>query len=245
MSLSEQLLTARTEGKPLSLAEIQPPATMAEVYGVQQAVSRALGAIGGWKVGAAGPEAAPSGAPLPLAGILPSGAVLGPAFTDRLVESEIAFTLGTDLPPREAPYGREEILAAIGSCHPVIEVVQWRLKGFPNIPEALKLADGIGHGALIVGEAIADWQSIDFPQLAVTQEITGCPVKQATGNPAGDMIRLIAWLADEGAVWSGGLKAGQIVTCGSWTGALPAPAGGTATTHFAGTEPVRVSFSAA
>lgn len=245
MSLSQQLLTARNDGKALPLAAVAAPATMAEAYAVQHEIAEALGTIGGWKVGAAGPEAAPSGAPLPASGILPSGAVLGPDFTDRLIESEIAFTLGADLPPRAAPYGQEEILAVIASCHPVIEVVQWRIEGGMTASPLLKLADAVGHGALIVGEAIEDWQVMDFPNLAVTQEISGTPPQRATGNPAGDMIRLIAWLADEGAVWSGGLKAGQIVTCGSWTGALPAPAGAEVATRFAGTKAVTVSFRAA
>ncbi|GAB0117695.1 2-keto-4-pentenoate hydratase [Acidisoma sp. 7E03] len=245
MSLSDQLLTARSSGRMLSPSEIPAVSSAAEAYAVQQAVTRALGPIGGWKVGAAGSEAPPSGAALPRSGILPSGTTLGADFTDRLVESEIAFLIGRDLAPRDTPYSRTEVVAAIASCHPVIEVVQWRIPGWESASPMLKLADSIGHGALILGEAIADWQSIDFATLTVAQEITGAPVKHATGNPAGDMIRLIAWLADEGAVWSGGLRAGQIVTCGSWTGALPAPAGGTATTHFAGTQPVRVSFSAA
>ncbi|HTH99667.1 MAG TPA: 2-keto-4-pentenoate hydratase [Acidisoma sp.] len=244
MTLTEQLLAARKKGDPLPLSAIERPATNAEGYVVQREISRALGAIGGWKVGAAGPDAPVSGAPLPASGILLSGAVLGPEFTDRLIESEIAFRLGRDLPPRPTPYAREEILAAIGSCHPVIEVVQWRVEGFPDIPDALKLADGIGHGALIVGEAIENWQALDFPALSVTQEIADTEPKRGIGNPAGDMIRLIAWLADEGAVWSGGLKAGQIVTCGSWTGALPAPAGAAVQVSFAGIAPVTVSFSA-
>lgn len=243
MTLTEELLTARKEGKALPLAAIEAPATPAAAYAVQQEISRTLGPIGGWKVGAAGPDAPVSGAPLPASGILPSGAVLGAAFTDRLIEAEIAFRLAQDLPPRAAPYARDEILAAIGSCHPVIEVVQWRLEGFPAIPDNLKLADGIGHGALIVGEAIANWQALDFPSLAVTQEIAGAPPKTGQGNPAGDMIRLIAWLADEGAVWSGGLRAGQIVTCGSWTGALPAPAGTAVAVRFAGIAPVTLRFS--
>lgn len=245
MTLTEQLLTARQDGKALSPTAVAAPATMEAAYAVQQEISRTLGAIGGWKVGAAGPEAGISGAPLPASGILASGAVLGPAFTDRLIESEIAFRLAQDLPPRGAPYAREEIMAAIGSCHPVIEVVQWRVEGFPNISDALKLADGIGHGALIVGAAIDNWQALDFPTLAVTQEIAGTAAKHGTGNPAGDMIRLITWLADEGAVWSGGLRAGQIVTCGSWTGALPAPAGAAVRVSFAGITPVTVSFGLA
>ena len=32
------------------------------------------------------------------------------------------------------------------------------------------------------------------------------------------MLPLITWLANTGATWAGGLKAGQVVTTGSWTG---------------------------
>ena len=32
------------------------------------------------------------------------------------------------------------------------------------------------------------------------------------------MVRLVAWLANVGTHWAGGLKAGQVVTTGSWTG---------------------------
>ena len=48
--------------------------------------------------------------------------------------------------------------------------------------------------------------------------VDGQEIKTAVANPAGDMIRLIQWLADVGTHWAGGLKAGQYVTCGSWTG---------------------------
>ena len=241
-SLSDRLLAARVSGERLALTPAEQPESMGAAYAVQQAVTRALGPIGGWKVGAAGPEAAPSGAALPASGILPSGAELGPDFTDRLVESEIAFRVAHDLPPRDRAYGRDEVIAAIGSCHPVIEVVQWRLRDHATASAALKLADSVGHGALIVGEAIANWQEIDFPSLGVTQEIEGEPAKTAVGNPAGDMIRLIAWLADEGAVWAGGLRAGQIVTCGSWTGALPAGNGAAVSVTFQGIAPVLLRF---
>jgi 2-keto-4-pentenoate hydratase len=244
-ALAGKLLEARKSGVPILMTEAERPQTEAAAYLVQATVTAALGPIGGWKVGAAGPEALPSGAPLPAAGILPPGTELDVSFTDRLVESEIAFRLGQDLPPRETPYGREEIIAAIASCHPVIEVVQWRIRDYATAPAPMKLADSVGHGALIVGAAIEGWQEVDFPQLHVKQEIEGQPPKQAQGNPAGDMIRLIAWLADEGAVWAGGLKAGQIVTCGSWTGALPAASGAAVHVTFAGMPPVVVRFAGA
>jgi len=40
------------------------------------------------------------------------------------------------------------------------------------------------------------------------------------GNPAGDPLRLLAWLANEGAHSLGGLRAGQWVTTGSCTGTV-------------------------
>jgi 2-keto-4-pentenoate hydratase len=161
-----------------------------------------------------------------------------------LVEAEIAFRIARDLPPRETAYSRDEVLAAIGSCHPVVEVVQWRIQGWAAAPAILKLADSLGHGGLVVGEPVPDWQAIDFTSLQVTQEIAGQAPKQGSGNPAGDMIRLIAWLADEGAVWAGGLKAGQIVTCGSWTGITEAAAEAPVTVTFTGFAPLTLSFQA-
>ncbi len=39
-------------------------------------------------------------------------------------------------------------------------------------------------------------------------------------NPAGDPLRLLVWLANEGARSLGGLRAGQWVTTGSCTGTV-------------------------
>jgi 2-keto-4-pentenoate hydratase len=240
--LIARLLEARRGGTTIAVAAEAVPPGEAAAYAVQRAVARTLGPIGGWKVGAGGPEAPPSAAPLPASGIMAAPAILPAAYSDRLVEAEIAFRLGADLPPRAAPYTRAEVLAAIASCHPVVEVVQWRIQDWRPAPATLKLADHSGHGALVVGEALPAWAAVDFATLGVTQAIEGQASKQGIGNPAGDMIRLIAWLADEGAVWAGGLKAGQIVTCGSWTGITEAAAGAQVTVTFAGFSPVVLRF---
>ncbi len=104
------------------------------------------------------------------------------------------------------------------------------------------LADLIQHGALIIGAPIANWRELDYSAMTIHQTATDTPDRQHTGNPAGDMIRLIAWLADHGAVWAGGLKAGQIVTCGSWTGKSFPPPGSRAVAQFSGADPVIVEF---
>ncbi len=231
--------------EPLAdLPEPLRPTTEADAYAIQAALIAKLGGgIGGWKVGAPGPDAPPTCAPLPLANLLASPASL-PAerFTLRGVESEIAFRLATDLPPRDQPYTHHEILAAIAAAHPLIEVLQSRFTDPDAVTPLANLADLIQHGALIIGPPIADWRAVDYAAMTIHQTATGTPDRERTGNPAGDMIRLIAWLADHGAVWAGGLKAGQIVTCGSWTGkSFPSP-GSRAVAQFSGADPVIVEF---
>ena len=80
------------------------------------------------------------------------------------------------------------------------------------------LADSLSHHGLVWGDPIPDWDSIDYDAETVRVLVDGSEVKQGRGNPAGDMLRLLVWLANEGAVAFGGLKAGQFVTTGSWTG---------------------------
>ena len=199
-------------------AGLSPP-DEAGAYAVQRRVSEALGPIGGWKVGASGPTAAPNCAPLPASGIHPSpGRFTASAHALRGVEAEIAFRLGADLLPRAEPYGRNEVIAAIAYCLPAIEVLDSRFTN-PDAQDKLAvLADFSTHGGFVFGQPAVDWQGIDFTRETVRLLVDGQPIKTATANPAGDMFRLMQWLADTGARWAGGLRAGQYVTCGSWTG---------------------------
>ena len=43
-------------------------------------------------------------------------------------------------------------------------------------------------------------------------------VERTGSNTSGDLLRLLPWLANEGAARTGGLSAGQWITTGSWTG---------------------------
>lgn len=195
------------------------PVSEAQAYEVQRRVSEGMGAIGGWKVGASGPDAPPTCAPMPAAGVAPSPARLSAQkFTLRGVEAEIAFRLGADLPPRALAYSRAEIVAAIACCVPAIEILQSRLADPDTQPRLAVLADASTHGGFVYGPPAADWQGIDFASEGVRLVVDGTVVKTSRANPGGDMVRLLQWLADKGAHWAGGLRAGQYVTCGSWTG---------------------------
>ncbi len=220
MDAADLLLAARHDpAKRLAdLPDAVRPTELAAAYAIQHRIMGALGAIGGWKVGAPGPEAPPLCAPLPASGIMPSPARL-PSAMHRMrgIEAEVAFRIGRDLPPKSKPYSREEVMAAMGTAHPAIEALESRYLDMDKVAMPSNVADSQGHGAFIHGAGRADWQTIDFAKETVEQAIDGAAIER-TGNPAGDMVRLVVWLANVGSVWSGGLKAGQFVTCGSWTG---------------------------
>ena len=213
------LAAARRDPSTRPAALPEPPRDAASAYFIQHAVMAGLGPIGGWKVGSPHPTGPFTCAPLPASHVSPSPARADQAeCPDRGVEAEIAVRLGTDLPPRDAAYTREDILAAIASAHPAIELLQSRFQNVDAVDPLSALADSLSHWGLVWGEAIPDWQSVDLARESVRVLVDGTEIKRGVGNPAGDMIRLVVWLANEGARWAGGLKAGQFVTTGSWTG---------------------------
>ena len=231
MSIAAAALLAARDGPRLRELP-ERPRILADAIAIQRRVSDALGPIGGWKVGAAHPDAPPSCAPMPTAGIHASPGSL-PAARERWVEAEVAFRLGTDLPARARPYARAEIEAALTSAHPAIEWLEQRFVDPAAVDPLSLLADGLGHGGFVWGPPTAAWQNLPFAGMNVMQTV-GEATLTAIGNPAGDMIRLVQWLADLGATWAGGLRAGQFVTCGSWTGKTALPRGRRATVRFSG-----------
>jgi 2-keto-4-pentenoate hydratase len=57
------------------------------------------------------------------------------------------------LPPREEPYRREEVAAAVGSVMPALEVCagRWSTEDGSEIPTPLFVADASGNGAVVCG----------------------------------------------------------------------------------------------
>jgi 2-keto-4-pentenoate hydratase len=244
--MARRLLDARRTQTRISLADIMP-ADAAEAYAVQDLVAQSLGPIGGWKVGAKGPNAEPACAPLAAAGIMPTPANLADgAWRARGIETELAVRFDADLPERETPYTRDEVLAAIGAVLPTIEVVESRLAEFPKAPPLAMLADMGAHGALVTGNPIAfDPALLDSSKLSAQQWFGDKEVANSTGgNPAIDIGRVLTWLANHCAARGLGLTRGQIVTTGSCTGMLFAPAGAQVRGHVAGLSECAVSFTA-
>lgn len=240
------LLDARRTHSPIQdLPPELQPASIEEIACVHDFMADAYGEIGGWKIGAPTADATPFFAPMPRAWMAASGALLsGPTYRYRMLESEVAFLLGQDLPPRETPYTRDEVLAAIVSCHPAIEELESGLLDPKSANNMSALADLQTHGAFIYGPAYADWRSLDFSTEKVTLTVDGAVRVERTGsNTSGDLLRLLPYLANQGAARTEGLRAGQWITTGTWTGNTQASAGSHAEATFEHVGTVALRFA--
>lgn len=243
------LLQARHDRRVLAeLPDACRPRSREQAYAIQDWVARRLwtecGGITGWKTGAPEPEAEPIAAPIGAPLILDSGVTLPAAdFRLRGVEAELAYRLARDLPPMQGAYRREQVVEAIAAIHPVIEVVESRLAAGNNADPLSKLADFQLNGALIVGAGLDDWRWIDPLQQRAKLYVDGeLRADTVGGNPAGDPLRLLVWLANHCAMRCGGLRAGDIITTGSHTGMLFVDAGATVTVELPGLAAVSVCF---
>jgi 2-keto-4-pentenoate hydratase len=234
LEAADLLLDSRRTG--ITLADLPAeliPTDVAEAYFVQDAVAKNFGEVGGYKIGAPTPEDTPIFAPMPAAWMAASGSTLANG-RYRGLEAEIAFLVGEDLPPRETPYSREEALAAMASCHPAIEVLESGFTDPTVVPKLAMFADLQVHGGFVYGPAFVGWRSLDFSAESVVLAVDGIVRVERTGsNTSGDLLRLIPWLANEGAVRTGGLRKGQWITTGSWTGSTLASSGSSVSVDFA------------
>src|SRR5438105_13485238 len=211
------LAAART-GQPIAgLPEAARPRSEADSYAIQDAVLRRLGErIGGYKVGFS-PEGGIFCAPIYASRVHASPASL-PARGFHLIgiECEIGFRLNQALSQREAPYSRDEVLAA-ASLHPTIEIVDSRYQDFRSLGRLQVLADNFSNGALVYGAASSDWQGMDLthPPIAVTAD--GRDFAECTGLRAGDPIGLFVELVNHIARERGGVPAGTFVKTGTHT----------------------------
>jgi 2-keto-4-pentenoate hydratase len=245
MEAANLLEDARRTMTPIAdLPKEFQPMTLDEAYFVNDQMSLAYEEIGGWKVGAWAADATPTYAPIPKAWIWPNGVRLSKVcHRYRGLEAEIAFLLGDNLPVRDEPYTRDEVIAAIASCHPAIEELESGLRDPVAANPLSKDADLQMCGALIYGPAIPNWKDIDFTKEHVTLAIDGTVRVERTGsNKSGDLLRLLPWLANEGSVRTEGLKAGQWITTGSWTGNVQAIAGARVDVKFSTAGEVGLSF---
>jgi 2-keto-4-pentenoate hydratase len=233
---ADLLLAVRQGGAPLPGLGMAAPADEASAWSIQREVLRRRdGRIGGYKC-ATPTGKPPSAALLDAAGIVASPARWPVPAGGRIgIETEIAFRLGRDLPNRGTPWTREEVMDAIDTCFPAVELVASRYADMGKVTLLESIADNIAHAGLVCGAAVADWRNRDLGDLTVRQSCGGTVQVETRGsNPAGDPLLSLTRLANHLHAYGLQLEAGKVVTTGSWTGLLFVEGGQRVVGGFAG-----------
>ncbi len=202
------------------------------------------GPVAGWKVGARTPTAAPNPAPLLAGALVKSPARLdGKAMHMIGVEIEISFHIVLDIATRKELVGRDEALAAVGDAFVGMEVVDTRLANFKQADPEWLLADNQMNHALVAGDSIKEWKKLDWANLQVRLVIDGkVEVDHKGGLGAVDPVRPLVWMIDHAVRLRGGIRKGQAITTGSWTGLRYYPPGTNARGEFVGLGAVEANF---
>ena len=167
----------------------------------------------------------------------------------RVAEAEFAFRMGRDLPPREADYAGPEVLAAIDTLHPAIEVPDSRYADFTVVGAPQLIADNACAHIYMLGPAVkADWRRLDLATHKVTGTISGRRGRmlrhEGTGaSVLGGPLIAMTWIANELSRIGAGLSAGQIVTTGTCIVPLPLHEGDIALADFGALGRVSLSFA--
>ena len=162
----------------------------------------------------------------------------------RVAEPEFAFRFATALKPRRKEYTLEDVLGAVGSLHPAIEIPDSRFENFATVGEAQLIADNACAHEFILGSATeADWRAIDLSQHKATIEAVGGEVHDGIGaNVLGDPRDALLWLVQEVTGLGLTIEAGQVVTTGTCAEPLDIEPGDEVIADFGALGDVNVSF---
>jgi 2-keto-4-pentenoate hydratase len=216
----------------------------ASVVKVILALDQRLGRpAAGWKIGAASEEIRRAeGLPSPSPGIIYAGTIrssgsLLPAelfINFRCCESEFAFGLGLDFPPRAEPYTEADARAGIEFLFPALEIGDCV---FPDWYGASgyfgSCLDNGGGAALVQGRKTRDWQPADLAAAGMDLSLNGQYIKSgradaAMGHPVTSLTWMLNWAREQGRA----VRAGDVVSTGTCTGHLFAAPGDTVRADF-------------
>jgi 2-keto-4-pentenoate hydratase len=241
--ISQALVEARRSGKPWQPAKFDESLGPDDAYAVQAAVAETLGWFKGrpqaWKVGAL-----PMHNAAPLPEVLISPAVWPLAQQNSvLVEAELAFRF------TRTPDNAQDMLGCLGTVCVAIEIVSTRLVDGLTAPPVWKLLDQGLHAGLVIGAelpfAAADQTNPLWSKQHCQIKINGELAAQSVGtHPTGDPLSALPWLFEHAARYTGGLRAGDLVTTGAWL-VQTVYAGDTVDVAFEGFGAVHLAMSTA
>jgi 2-keto-4-pentenoate hydratase len=228
------------------------PRDRVEAYAIQAEIERASKAgLFGWKIAAtseAGQKhinvAGPMAGRILAETVIPDGGTAAMAGNEmRVAEPEFAFRMAADLPPRSSPYTVAEVLDAVDTLHPAIEIPDSRFADFVNAGEAQLIADNACAHLFVMGRpTTANWRALD---LVEQKPVITLHAHQYVGhgkNVLGDPRIALTWLANELRQLGLTLRAGEVVTTGTCHPPLPIQSGDLVDADFGLLGKVSVGF---
>jgi 2-keto-4-pentenoate hydratase len=229
------------------------PQDRVEAYAIQAAIEKySTTQLFGWKV-AATSEAGQKHINVdgPMAGrilaetVIPDGGTASMAGNEmRVAEPEFAFRMRADLPARATPYTMQQVLDAVDTLHPAIEIPDSRFADFVSAGAAQIIADNACAHLFVLGSpTTADWRSLDLVEERPVVSLRGQQFIGHGKNVLGDPLIALTWLANELRQLGVTLGAGQIVTTGTCHPPLPIQSGDFCAVDFGSLGKVSVGFS--
>lgn len=144
-----------------------------------------------------------------------------------------------------ALYEIDEVLDAVASLHPAIEVPDSRFADFTVVGAPQLIADNACAHQFVLGpEAPASWRSIDLTSHRVVGEVgTRLSCEGSGANVLGDPRIALLWLVNELSHHGLTLAANQIVTTGTCLTPLAIGQGDRVTMNFGALGRIGVQFA--
>ena len=142
------------------------------------------------------------------------------------------------------PIRVQEVLAAVGTLHPAIEIPDSRFADFVRAGEAQLIADNACAHLFVLGDATeADWRSRDLIEERPVVTLRGEKYIGHGKNVLGDPRVAFAWCVNELRALGITLREGEVVTTGTCCTPLPIQAGDVFAVDFGVLGRVSVRFS--
>ncbi|MGE3832912.1 MAG: 2-keto-4-pentenoate hydratase [Parvibaculaceae bacterium] len=226
--IAEALAKGRLSGEKMTGYPGPMPRDKAHAFAIQTEAAKIIGwTRAGWKVGCTSEMAqkhlgtdGPFPGPVYRERLFRSGDhVPTHASNSRTSEPEIAFTFGKDLPKRDRPYSIDEVLAAVATVHPALEVVNPRLPKQFDDHVFWYIADGALSDALVIGPGVKPLKREDYATRKGEARVNGEVVSTGVGaNALKGPENVLTWLANDLTDKGFHLRVGDVVTTGVITG---------------------------
>lgn len=199
-------------------------AYLAQASHVAAMQSEGLGEISGWKIGLTTRRMQElCGIDQPVAGAIlssrlyPSGTTIPAArYTHLIIEFEICLRLGVDLPPRDEPYDRAEIVAAVDGVAASAEIVDDRNCDYTTLDVPSLVADNAWAAGIVLGDFARFDPGLDLADCLGQLSLDTVPLATGLSREAlGSPIEALLWLANLLSRRGIGLRVGDVVMTGS------------------------------